>query len=485
LIYQRFNEWAGRSPDQEAIVTGAERVTYRELMACADRTSAVLSRAGIRLGDPVAVFLPNGIGFTAGIFGVLRCGGLAVPLNVNYQADELAHYLKHSGTRWVITDSVRVARLKPALDRLDSVPRLIQFESIVVSSDPAPAPAAVRPETPATLQYSTGSTGQPKPVVRTHGQQMAEAHHFVSAVKVTPRDRILAVVPLFHAHGFGNCLLASLMNGATMVTRESFAPREVLSLLQTERITIFPGVPFMFKLLTEVKMVSAPNLSSLRLVFSAGAALDSDVAKGFYKRFGVPVRQLYGSTETGSASINLGADIQDTFESVGCAMPPAEVAVFNDDGIPVASGETGEVGIRSPAMASGYEGLPEITKASFRNGYFFPGDVGRLDAEGRLTITGRKTFFINVGGNKVDPAEVERVIAAYPKVKDVVAVGVKTPYGGEIVKAVVVADGHCEPSEILTACQGRLAEYKLPKLVEFRDEIPRSPLGKVLRKYLV
>jgi long-chain acyl-CoA synthetase len=275
------------------------------------------------------------------------------------------------------------------------------------------------------------------------------------------------------------------MNGATMVVLESLNPREVLAVLEKEGITLYPGVPFMFKLLNETRLNRRPDLSRLRLAFSAGAALDPPVSRNFYKGFGLHVRQLYGSTETGSVTINLDPDIEPTIESVGRAMFPAEVAIFDESGDPLPNGETGEVGIRSPAMTNSYDGLPEATATSFRNGFFFPGDIGRMDAAGRLTITGRNTFFINVAGNKVDPAEVERAIAAHPKVSEAVVLGVKAPYGGEMIKAVVVARETCEPGEILEVCKGRLAEYKLPKLIEFRDEIPRSPLGKVLRKYLV
>ena len=223
----------------------------------------------------------------------------------------------------------------------------------------------------------------------------------------------------------------------------------------------------------------------MRLCFSAGAPLEKEVCKGFHHRYGQYIRQLYGSTETGSVTINLDEDIENTLDSVGRAMPPAEASVFDESDHQVLPGETGAMGIRGPAMAKGYEGLPEQTASSFRNGFFFPGDIGRFDHEGRLYITGRSTFFINVGGNKVDPAEVEQVILANPKIKEVVVVGIKAPYGGEFVKAVVVTKERCEASEIIENCKGCLAEYKVPKIVDFRDEIPKSPLGKVLRKYLV
>jgi long-chain acyl-CoA synthetase len=415
----------------------------------------------------------------------MRTNAVAVPLNVNYQEEELKYYLRSSAARVVVTDTARHAKLDAVLQKMESSPPIVLLEEAGAMNGTTVPAAESASDSPALQQYSTGSTGQPKPVIRTQRQLLAEVDHYAATVRITPADRILAVVPMFHAHGFGNCLLAALMNGATLVVLETFNPREVLSVLASERITIYPGVPFMFKMLTETLLKTEPDLSALRLAFSAGGALDPEVSRKFHARFGQHIRQLYGTTETGSITINLDEDIAGTLESVGPAMPAIEMTVVDEAGHAVPPGEVGEIGIRSPAMTCGYDGLEEVTKNSFRNGFFFPGDVGRIDALGRVFVTGRKTFFINVGGNKVDPAEVERIIAGSPKVSDVVVLGVKTPYGGETVKAVVVAREKCEAAEILETCRGKLAEYKVPKVVEFRSEIPRSPLGKVLRKYLI
>ena len=486
MLWARFLTYVEQSPDREAVVTLSRRWTYGELAAAAEVLAARLLQEGFRLGDSLAIYLPNGFDFVVTFLAMVRSGFVAVPLNVNYQMEELSDYLGNSGARVVITEKKRQTDLEAVLGRLALPPRLIVLEEGWSTHEvPQPKVPHVVHGGSALRQYSTGSTGRPKPVVRTQVHLMAEAGHFARAVKVTPDDRILVVVPLFHAHGLGNGLLAALMNGATMIVLDGFNPREVLTTLQQERVTLYPGVPFMFKLLTETKLNGQPDMTRLRLAFSAGAALNPEVSDAFLKRFGVPVRQLYGSTETGSVTINLDSDVKGTIGSVGRAMPPVEVAIFNKSGDRLPAGEEGEVGLRGPTMTSGYEGLPEATSDSFRNGFFYPGDIGWLDKEGRLYITGRKTFFINVGGNKVDPADVEQVISVHPKVKEVVVLGVKSPYGGEMVKAVVVVSEHCSPSEIMGICKGRLAEYKIPKLVEFRNKIPRSPLGKVLRGKII
>ncbi len=490
MLWRRFTEGVRRAPGHEAVVAGSVRRTYADLFVAAEALSARLTLRGIRPGDPVALFLPNGIPFVTAFLAILRSGGGVAPLNVHYQQKELTDSLQQTAPRIVITDPERLPRITSILEVMQgangpsSPPQILCLDSEAVHAPVATPPIMPRPDCPALYQYSTGSTGRPKPVVRTQGQLIAEIDHFTGAVSVTPQDRILAVVPLFHAHGIGNALLAALMNGATMVILESFNPRGVLSVLRDEQVTIYPGVPFMFKLLTETKMREAAHLSRLRLCFSAGAPLSPEVGRDFHRQFGVHLRQLYGATETGSVTLNLEGDIETTCESVGRAMSPAEVAIFDESGAQLPADRTGEIGIRSPAMTSEYPGLPDATAAAFRNGFFFPGDVGHLDGEGRLSVTGRVTFFINVGGQKVDPAEVERVIAAHPKVREVVVLGVSDSAGQERVKAAIVPHAPCGPSEILDFCQGKLADYKLPRIIAFCDEIPKSPLGKVLRKHL-
>jgi long-chain acyl-CoA synthetase len=490
MLWRRFTEGVERALEQEAVVAASVRLTYADLFVAAEALSSRLTLHGVRPGDPVALFLPNGTGFVTAFLAILRSGGVAAPLNVHHQQNELTDSLQQTKPRIVLTDPERFSKIAPILEvprgvnGPSSSPRLLCLDPEESFPPITTPPVAPHPDRPALYQYSTGSTGRPKPVIRTQGQLIAEVDHFTRAVSVTPQDRILAVVPLFHAHGIGNTLLAALMNGATMVILESFSPRGVLSALQNEQVTIYPGVPFMFKLLTETKIREAAHLKTLRLCFSAGAPLSPEVGRDFHRQFGVPVRQLYGSTETGSVTLNLDADIEATCESVGRAMSPAEVAIFDESGARLPVGQTGEIGIRSPAMTGEYPGLPDATAASFRNGFFFPGDVGHLDAEGRLYVTGRVTFFINVGGQKVDPAEVERVIATHPKVREVVVLGVSDPGGQERIKAAIVPHAPCGPSEILDFCQGKLADYKLPRIITFYNEIPKSPLGKVLRKHL-
>jgi long-chain acyl-CoA synthetase len=306
---------------------------------------------------------------------------------------------------------------------------------------------------------------------------------FGKTVNTTADDVFLCVVPLSHAHGLGNGLVAATLVGATLVVHERFDRRRFLTSAEQDGVTIVPGSPFMFKILAETKTPQEPDLSRIRLCFTAGAPLTHEVFEACRERFGLDIRQLYGTTETGAASINLADDLDESWSSVGAPLAGVEIGVFGPDGEPLPPEVEGAIGIRSPAMFDGYEN-EELNTNALRDGRFFAGDRGKLDAEGRLYITGRDTLFINLAGNKVDPAEVESALCEHPKVSECVVLGVTQAGGDEFVKAVVVATEPCEASELLTFCRGRIADFKLPRIIEFRDEIPRNPLGKVLRKYL-
>jgi long-chain acyl-CoA synthetase len=348
-------------------------------------------------------------------------------------------------------------------------------------------------------QYSSGSTGKPKKVCRTQYNLSQEVKNFTATASITSADTILCTVPLYHAHGLGNCLLAATCKGATMVILEQvvqkgipvevpfvFRRTRVLELIEKEGITILPAVPYILNTLAETPSDIQVDLSTLRLCFSAGNFLSKDIFEKFLQRFGIPIRQLYGCTEAGSVSINLDAEPEKTRDSVGIPMQNVEIKIIGEAGNELPIGAIGEVVIKSEALTSGYSNMRELNQQTFR-GCFFTDDLGKKDEFGRLYITGRKKILIDTGGRKIDPIEIEDILVNHPKVKEAVVVGVKGDFAGEVVKAVIVQKEReiCENTEILSYCKQRMAEFKIPKIIEFRDEIPKSPLGKILRKELV
>ena len=487
MLYHMLCESAAAAPAHTALELGHNTLNYRQLLAGVDAWSETLHNVyGVGAGTPVLVLLPNSFEFVISIFSLAKLGAIAVPVNPSFQEKELQYYVSDSGTDTIITTPATAATIEPIVKTAN--PRCRMLTEIRMDSNTAqPRHNQHTPHDSTFLfQYSSGSTGTPKRVVRSQFNVVTEANNFTATIKASPDDRFLTVVPLYHAHGFGNCMLAALRCGGTLVLQPSFSRKRTLNALLEKGITVFPGVPFMFSILADSPSIEKAELPSLRLAFSAGAALDENTFHGFQKKFGATIRQLYGSTETGAVSINLGEVDHDRWSSIGKPVQGVEVMLIDDASETVTPGESGEILIKSPAMTTGYAHLDELNKETFRNGYFYSGDLGMVDDEGNIFITGRKKLFINAGGNKVDPGEVENVIQTHPAVAECVVVGIKGQYSQEIVKAVVVLEENQALSEesIKALCESKLAEYKVPRIIEFRAEIPRSPLGKILRKYL-
>ncbi|MFQ5963540.1 MAG: class I adenylate-forming enzyme family protein [Candidatus Scalinduaceae bacterium] len=495
VLPQWISEHGDRHPNKIAIIHGDKKITYADLYDNIRRLAGGMISLGIQWGDRVVLLLKNSPEFIISFFAIAKVEAVAVPLNVQYKEQELTDYIRDSKPKIIIASRQIIPLIKEITSFIadkectiigvpDGEDESFSYMSLIKENFSLNGTRNLSPQSEVLCQYSSGSTGQPKRIIRTHFNLISEAEQFCTSVNMTGNDKILCVVPLFHAHGLGNCMLASTYAGATLVILEDFNRRRILKTIQEEQITVFPGVPFMFNMLADTPLRDEITLSSLRLCFSAGAPLPHRTFQKFYEKYGVSVRQLYGSTETGSVSINLDENISKTVESVGLPMKNVEVEIFGMNGEVLPPDETGNMGIRSPAMIMGYSGLEALNRESFRDGYFFPGDLGKKDNSGNLYITGRKTLFINTGGNKVDPSEIEMLLVTHPKVEEVVVVGVKNHYGEDIIKAVVIPNGQCNEREIVDFCEGKISDFKIPRIVEFRKEIPKSPLGKVLKKYL-
>ncbi len=482
-------------PHKIAIIHNDKKITYSDLHNSILKLAGYLISLGVERGNRVVILLKNSLEFVISFFAIAEVGAIAVPLNVRYKEKELTDYLRDSKPTVIIASKEILFLLEEIISVInnkecsiigvpDGKDKSFSYIHLTNESFPFNENINLLPDNDVLCQYSSGSTGKPKRIIRTHFNLVSEAENFCRTVNMTSTDKILCVVPLFHAHGLGNCMLASIYSGAPLIILEDFNRQRVLKTIQEERITVFPGVPFMFSILADTPLREEIILSSLRLCFSAGAPLPHSTFEKFYEKYGVFVRQLYGSTETGSISINLDEKISKTAESVGLPMRNVDVKIFGDKHEILQSNEIGNIGIKSSAMINSYSGLEEINRESFQDGYFFPGDEGKKDNSGNIYLSGRKTLFINTGGNKVDPSEIETLIDKHPKVKEVVVVGIKSYYGEDTIKAVVVPSYQCDEGEIVEFCKGKIADFKIPRIVEFRKEIPKSPLGKVLRKYL-
>jgi long-chain acyl-CoA synthetase len=476
------------SSNRPALVYGDERLTWAELSEQVESLAGALAGLGLGEGAAVALVLPNVPAFVIGFLAILRAGAVAVPLNPHFKEAELEFHFRDCGVRAVITDSDGAPACSGVAARMESPPEVFpSIEPLVEQGGAPPAPPAADDD--AVFQYSSGSTGRPKRVPRTHRHLRAEADAYQAALGLGADDSIFCTIALFHTYGMGCCLLAAVRSGATLVVFDNPNPfvlqrGRALELLERERATVFPGVPFTFRVLAEAS--EEADLSSLRLCFSAAAALPLSTFNAFKDRFGVPVRQLYGCTEAGCVTVNMDDDPIATAPSVGTPLAGVELRIVNEAGAPVEEGRIGDVLMRSVAMTPGYGDSPELNADAFRDGWFASGDRGRIDEQGRLFLTGRVKRLIDVRGDKVDPVEVEDVLAVHPKVAEVVVIGVESEVPGEeTIKAVVVPAGDPHERELIRYCRERLADYKVPSRVEFREEIPTGPGGKVIRSALL
>ncbi|NEO95240.1 MAG: acyl--CoA ligase [Moorea sp. SIO3G5] len=494
LLIQRLKE----NPEKTAIVYENLKISYQELYAQIRGFSYKLSSLGISEGDCIAIVLPNCPEFVVSFYAVAKLKAIALPLNHLFKGEEISYYISDSNAKVIITDKKRADLAHQIISKINQNIELIVVDGISPFSPTEKTKfldSSFSFAGNVIYQYSSGSTGRPKRVFRTQYNLYHEAKNFAETAKFNSGDSILCIVPLYHAHGLGNCLLAALCNGATLVILEPvvqqgtpveipfvFRRQRVLELIEKETVTILPAVPYLFNTLAETPTDIQVDLSSLRLCFSAGNFLSKEIFDKFLHRWHVPVRQLYGCTEAGSVSINLDDQPEITYDSVGNPMNNVEIKIIDEDGKVVPDGNIGEVVITSEALTSGYDNMPELNQQAFQNGAFFTGDLGKKDELGRVYITGRKKILIDTGGYKVDPIEIEDVLISHPLVMEAVVVGVKGTDAGEKIKAVIVPNGECDASEIRLFCKEKLAEYKTPKIIEFRDEIPKSTLGKILRK---
>jgi long-chain acyl-CoA synthetase len=470
-------------PSKAAIVLGARRLRYDELDDLAGRCATGLARLDIGVGDGVAVALPDGPEFVACLFGCARLGAVMLPLNVRSTTEEQRDLLVDAGARVVVADPSRATGLG------GSGEVVVDFESL--AGYPADSIPNGQFAGPVLILYTSGSTGTRKRLRCTQENLYWEARNFVETVGLTAADNILCTVPLGHSYGFGNGLLDAVYTGATLVLLEPgdapFAARcpRVLELLREESIRFYPGVPYQFGILAALPGHRDLNLGSLKLCVSSGDVLPRSTFERFLGRYGLPIRSLYGSTEAGSISINIDPDKSFEFGSLGPPLRNVEIRVRDDAGRELPRNGVGHIWVKSPVVPpGGYENRPDVTALVFRDGYYGTGDVGSIDDRGHLVLVCRKASFVDVAGYKVDLGEVEEVLQGHPMVREAAAVGVEVPDLGTLIKAVVVAEAPPSQAEILAYCRRRLASFKVPRLLEFRDALPRSALGKVLKSEL-
>jgi len=489
-IKQTLENTASEIPHKEAIVLGAQRITYGELDEASNKVANALLELGQKKGTHVAILMSHSPEWVINYFGVIKGGGVAVLLNTALKAPELDSLLLDSDSEILLTEKEFSRMLSSVLPHIPLLKHVIEGDAdsyakmVANSSSKSPA-IGITDEDEATIIYTSGVLGRQKGVVHTHGSLMGTPPIVSAAIQRKREDIIINPARFSHLFGLFEVLFGSIITGSTIVLIPNFTPRAVLKAVEKEKGSIIFGVPAMYNALAMVrdKILRRYNLSSLRLAVTAGAKSFPELMKNLEDKFGLSLYEVYGLTEISAISIS-------TFNShkLGTVGKPiCGLKILDDSGKEVPRGEIGEAVFNAPWAMKGYYKAPELTAQVLKDGWFYTGDLVRMDDEGYLEYLEKKSFIIvTSSGLKIGPAEVEFVLLSHPGVAEAAYVGIDSGYGEQIPTAfVTLKEGqHTTVNDLSDLCYHNLADFKLPKRIEFVDSIPKTASGKIDRKKL-
>ncbi|NLA05471.1 MAG: long-chain fatty acid--CoA ligase [Firmicutes bacterium] len=507
-LYQYLKNTADQYPDRTALIFIAERVTYREMMENIDRVAAAYNAAGLQKGDRIALMLPNCFAFVYSFYAAMKQGLVVAQLNPLLTARELGFIVRDSDARMLIAADVAYPTIKQTMldqdiENLVIVPLTGQeldegttlFEDFLQQDAPVPPAAEIDPENDlAALQYTGGTTGFPKGVMLSHFNLIANAEMTREVMqqwldKFSGKEIFcMALLPFFHSYGMTCCLTTSLTVPAGLILVPQFNADLIFFLIEQYQPAMFPGVPTAFIALMNHPEIQDHDIGSIDICISGADALPVEVMEQFEQKTGASILEGYGLSEASPITHCNPFYGMRKPGSIGMPYPDTDCKIVDpEEGkreLPI--GEEGELIIKGPQVMSGYWNRPNDTAVALRNGWLYTGDIARMDQDGYFYIVDRKKDVIIYGGYNIYPREVEEVLFEHPKVAEAVCIGVPEKFFGEVVKAFVVPKEGVEVTaeEIIEFCKPRLIKYKVPRQVEFRTELPKTLVGKYLRKDL-
>ncbi|MGE7767058.1 long-chain-fatty-acid--CoA ligase [Peribacillus sp. NPDC096540] len=485
---------ASNFPDKYAYIYKDKSVTYQELNQQIDQLAAGLFAQGVRKGDGVALILDNSPEFIIAYYGILRLGAFAVPINPMFTKGEISYILDNSQAKAVIAHASVESKLSELKEKSRDITCVIYvdgknqewaWERLMETSNLDFESPFIDQDDLAVILYTSGTTGKPKGAMLSHRNLASNAESISTLVELHDEDRVVAVLPMFHVFCMTVSLNAPIACGATVIIIPRFSPLDVVRTIREKQGTVFVGVPTMYNFIYQLSEATAEDFSSIRLCISGGASIPIELLQNFQNKFNVMILEGYGLSETSPlVAINPLKGTRKT-GSIGLNIPGVKSKVVNEERKELPRGEVGELVVQGPNVMKGYLKMPEATIAALIDGWFYTGDLARMDEEGYIYIVDRKKDIIIVGGYNVYPREVEEVLYQHPFIVEASVVGVPDEGYGEIVKAyVVVRDEQITIEDIIHFCQDKLVKYKLPRQVEFLKELPKNSTGKTLRRKL-
>ncbi|KAA9156675.1 long-chain fatty acid--CoA ligase [Amycolatopsis acidicola] len=478
---QGLGSWPARrarmTPDAVAVQHGDRTLTYAELHRRVTRLAHGLGASGVRTGDRVAYLGPNHPVYLEVLFACGLLGAVFVPVNSRLAPSEVDYVLRDSGAALLIHTSAHAAH-----ESVRSVEVGPEYEELLAGQGEAPD-LPVSLDDVCLIMYTSGSTGKPKGAMLTHGNLTWNSVNVIVETDLSGAERALVAAPLFHTAALGMICLPTLLKGGRVLLHSSFDPAAVLADIERERVTLMFGVPTMYDALAAQPGWDTADLSSVRTLLCGGAPVPTTTIRRYLER-GLSFVQGYGMTETSPGALVLDpAHVTSKIGSAGVPSFFTDVRVVSESGSPVPPGERGEIVVSGPNVLRGYWGRPEATAEVLRDGWFHSGDVATVDEDGYVYVVDRLKDVIISGGENIYPAEVENEIHAYPGVESCAVIGVPDPKWGEVGKAIVMAKD-VAADDLLAHLRQRLAGYKVPKSVEFVEELPRTGSGKIQKTEL-
>ncbi|WP_017754288.1 fatty acid--CoA ligase family protein [Calidifontibacillus oryziterrae] len=503
-LSSRLAQSAERYPDKDAYIFNGKSSSYAQLNHQVNQFADGLSMVGVKKGDHVALILGNSPHFVIGLYGALRAGATVIPINPIYTPDEIGYILNNGDVKVVVT----LDKLIPLFDKMNShLPMVEQyvfvetgealqqsysisnkmksFTSLLSASDGIFEGPVLDKDDVAVILYTSGTTGKPKGAMLTHENVYSNARDVADYLKINDADKVIATLPMFHVFCLTVALNAPLMNGGTVIIVPRFSPADIFKIVVEQNATVFAGVPTMYNFLFQYPEGNPEDFRNIRLCISGGASLPVALLKNFEQKFNVLISEGYGLSEASPVTCFNPLDRPRKPGSIGTSILNVKNKVVNEVGEELPPGEVGELVVRGPNVMKGYYKMPEETVMTIKNGWLHTGDLARMDEEGYFYIVDRKKDMVIVGGYNVYPREVEEVLYNHESVVEVAVLGVPDPDFGEAIKCFVVSkDPSLTEENLKEYCSEHLAKYKIPKSIEFIDELPKNTTGKILRRAL-